>query len=195
MTAQKPSWMQMRDFSPHKKNSTQYSNQQKTAPPPKKAAAPGASYKAPPQNNANYSNRARGPQVCNDNANDMWLDISAASTLEFPVPLFKGKQTKVMNVGGSFVSGSMYGRQVILQTRDSAYDVYIWYKQNLGSYGYTINEKYPAKALFGQSYMVRGDSEKEQAMVSINPQFDDKGACTHIQVSVAPKHGVRQFKD
>ena len=198
MAQQKPSWMQLRDFSPHKKSATQAAHTTTTAQQ-KKATTP---VKANPttQSNGNYymknappPQRRKSQQLANDVNADMWVDVSAIASLEFPVPIYHGKETKVMNVGGGFVSGSMYGRQVILQTRDDPYEVFLWYRQNLANTGFHVNEKYPPRALFGQSYMVRGDSDKEQAIVQINPQYDDRGPLTHLQVSVSPKHGVRQI--
>ena len=122
-------------------------------------------------------------------SNSLWLDVTAAESLKYPIPLFRGRQTKILrNTEGSLASDSMYGKQVILQTRDSAHDVFMWYRSALPSAGYVLNERYPAQSLFDQSYMVRGDSQTDQAMVSINAQNDERGPCTHIQVSIAPKH-------
>ena len=126
-----------------------------------------------------------------DPNNTLWADISVADSMHYPVPLFRGTRTKILRTtNGAYYSSSMYGKQVILETRDPPEVVFNWYKNQLPRAGYALNERYPARALFGQAMMIRGDSHTDQAMISINPQSDNLGPLTHIQVSIAPKHNV-----
>lgn len=133
----------------------------------------------------------KGITLVEDPNSSLWADIKVADSIHYPVPLFRGTRTKIMRTtDGNYYSTSMYGKQVILETRDPPEVVFRWYRDQLPRAGYALNERYPTTELFGQAMMVRGDSHTDQAMVSINPQYDNLGALTHIQVSIAPKHNV-----
>lgn len=116
----------------------------------------------------------------------MWMDVGAAS--DFPVPLFKGNQTKVMRTSvPAGVDTSKFGKQLILFTRDPATTVSQWYRRYLPGAGFKLDDKFPAQSTGGKFYMVRADSPKYNTMITIVPKDDAQGPGSQVTLVATPK--------
>jgi hypothetical protein len=138
--------------------------------------------------------RELAPTVARDKNAVGWLDISTAPS--FPVPLFRGNQTKYLRLytgAGAALEGSMskHGRQMNLTTRDSSGVVFQWYTKYLPSSGYKLDDKFPKAAPGSRAYLVKANSEKSQAMITIVSKDDAYGPASQIIITVSPKPAVR----
>lgn len=161
--------------------------------PTRKMADPHALEKARQKQSILIAGRELAPIVAKDRNAAGWLDISAAP--DFPVPLFRGNSTRFMKVytgADAALEETMnkYGRQMIMETQDSPYIVYQWYSRYLPAAGYKLDERYPKQAPGGRAYMVKGDTDKSQAIVTISPKNDMAMPGSQITVMVMPKVAV-----
>lgn len=134
-------------------------------------------------------NRAMAASMMSTPGAAAWTDISMAPG-NFPAPIFRGNQTQFLKVN-SAPSGNNSGQQLTLQTRDPSNTVFYWYKKYLPGSGFKLDEKTPAQAPGGRAYMLRGDSDKYQLVVSIIAQDDARGPSSQIQLIVSQKAGKK----
>jgi hypothetical protein len=114
-----------------------------------------------------------------------WVDISAAPS--FPVPLFRGNQTKFRKANaGAALAQKMndYSKQMTLMTRDSMLNVYQWYTSYLPSSGYKVDDRSSKLLPGGRIYLVKADSTKVQATITISAMNDANGPATQIVITV-----------
>jgi hypothetical protein len=140
------------------------------------------------KHNVLMAGRELVPALSQDKNAAGWQDISAAPS--FPVPLFRGNQTKFMklNTGaGETLEETInkYGRQITMMTNDSPYVVYQWYSRYLPSSGFKIDDRFPKQAAGGRTYLVKGDSSRAQAIVTIAPTNNGREQGSQITVTVS----------
>lgn len=67
-----------------------------------------------------------------------WEDISSAPSI--PIPVFRGNQTTFLSIDDRYMMGQTTSdiKTLTIKTKDDANNVYTWYKQNLPSSGWSI---------------------------------------------------------
>lgn len=82
---------------------------------------------------------ARFEQAAKDAKAPSWEDVSSAPS--FPVPVFRGNQTTYLAVDERYMMGQASNdiKTLTVRTRDDASQVLAWYKQNLPSSGWSVD--------------------------------------------------------
>lgn len=116
--------------------------------------------------------------------NDGWQDINSAPS--FPVPLFKGNQTKFLKADSRIPTfASSQNRMMTIFTRDPAASVYMWYAKALPAAGFVIDPKFPTQV--GKKLLVmmlKADSPTATASVNVIRKDDPTGPGAQISISV-----------
>lgn len=135
--------------------------------------------------------KALSPAVAANASAAVWTDISMAPG-NFPLPIFRGNQTKFLKVAnaGAIDSLNKFGKQLSLQSKDPANIVYAWYLKYLPASGFKIDEKLKQPP-GGRAYVLKADSDKMQAMISIVPMDDAAGPGAQIQLTASYKASAK----
>jgi len=113
-----------------------------------------------------------------------WQDIRSA--VPFPLPLFRGNQTRFFKpsaAAGAFLENS-HNHNITILTRDPALSVYQFYARALPSAGFVIDTKYPNQVGKARILVLKGDSPKSCASVTIAPKDDATGPAAQVSITV-----------
>jgi hypothetical protein len=116
-----------------------------------------------------------------------WQDIRSAAP--FPLPLFRGNQTKFFKpnaAAGAFLENS-HSHNISLITRDPAASVYQFYARALPSAGFVIDNKFPSQVGRARIMVLKGDSPKSCASVTVAPKDDATGPASQVSITVFDK--------
>lgn len=130
---------------------------------------------------------AIGMSRTKDGAGGAWQDISSAPS--FPLPLFRGNQTKFAGQASAYFQKlNPNCRQINIYTRDPAPNVYQFYAGNLPSSGFVLDNSVPrVVGKSGQAYLLKGESQTAFATVSISKKDDPSGPGALISIAVINK--------
>lgn len=120
-----------------------------------------------------------------------WQDINSAPS--FPVPLFRGNQTKFFrpNAAAAAYLENSHSHSITILTRDPAASVFQYYEKNLQASGFTLDTKLPRQVgKLAKAFVLRGESPAAFAAISIATKDDPAGPASQITISVINKQAA-----
>ncbi|MBX9719848.1 MAG: hypothetical protein K2X81_00500 [Candidatus Obscuribacterales bacterium] len=113
-----------------------------------------------------------------------WQDISSAPS--FPLPLYKGNQTKFFkpSAGATALLENSHNRTITMITQDPAATVYQYYQRELPTAGFVLDRKFPSQVGKAGIFVLKGDSAKSCASVTITPKVTPTSMAAQITISV-----------